>query len=712
MIMHDRMLLVLYGPSLIRKMFDCCPSLHVHQISHQQKMSGLWLPSDWLVTIRQSLRLIRYNGLSVPSISTRGLEGKVTIVKIRLHCCNIATVKTETKVGVKNLFSAKLAKPAVILPLTKHFVAIAKIIQEKAYLSSLERDLQGKVALNEIPVLLYSSSEFSSSRLLTGPSNLQVLISVTCKFVDNRQWGLVMSERSRLPDLLRWTVVGWMEMALSQDAAARRLNVSRSVAHRLCNQYQTEAFVSRRYVPGQPRATMPAGDHFIALSARRRKRISVPQLVADHSVASERRLYASTVRRGLHNSGLYARGPVVCVPLNRQQRRACLSWAREYVSCKRQLWASVLFTDELRFTLGNERTSAHLERTKHQISSIQHRRKTQLPRWWNKGQSRKISISAERRGRADRKTNQEIKSNHWEVGGRPQCDKCSCRVRNCSQHRFTTLETISNYRNSYPGFSSDRPRGTTPADDWYIVLQARRNRWQTAGEIARHTGDWTTDIAFYRGQKTARWWSVCTTPCTVCTLTPAHWKRRSLWGQGHRNWRDNEWGRVLFTDESRFSLSSNSHRILIWRERGSRNHPSNIIERDRYGGRGVLVWGGIRLGSRTDLHIFDVGSINGTHYCNEILLPYVRLFLEALWVCSSFFMDDNAPCHRIVAAEQLLESRRLAARTLPPVTIRELRLALQDEWAAMPQQLIDTLILSMGRRCETCLAVRGDHIPY
>ncbi|GFV16079.1 transposable element Tcb2 transposase [Trichonephila clavipes] len=101
-------------------------------------------------------------------------------------------------------------------------------------------------------------------------------------------------------------------------------------------------------------------------------------------------------------------------------------------------------------------------------------------------------------------------------------------------------------------------------------------------------------------------------------------------------------------------------------------------------------------------------------------------------------MDDNAPCHRTVAAEQLLESediermdwpvrspdlnpiehvwdflgRRLAARTLPPVTIRELRLALQDEWAAMSQQLIDTLILSMGRRCETCLEVRGDHIPY
>ncbi|GFW67432.1 transposable element Tcb2 transposase [Trichonephila clavipes] len=306
-----------------------------------------------------------------------------------------------------------------------------------------------------------------------------------------------------------------------------------------------------------------------------------------------------------------------------------------------------------------------------------------------------------------------VGSNHWEVRGRPQCDKCGCRVRNCSQHRFTTLETISNYRNSYPGFSSGRPRGTTPADDRYIVLQARRNRRQTAGEIARHTTQatvrpisrFTVARRLHGGGLFAR------RPVRCVPSMPAHRRRRSLWCREHRNWRDNEWGRVLFTDESRFSLSSDSHRILIWRERGSRNHPSNIIERDRYGGRGVLVWGGIMLGCRTDLHIFDAGSINGTRYCNEILLPYVRLFRGAMGL-QFLFMDDNAPCHRTVAAEQLLENRRLAARTLPPVTIRELRLALQDEWTAMPQQLIDTLILSMGRRCETCLAVRVDHIPY
>ncbi|GFV56049.1 transposable element Tc1 transposase [Trichonephila clavipes] len=42
-------------------------------------------------------------------------------------------------------------------------------------------------------------------------------------------------------------------------------------------------------------------------------------------------------------------------------------------------------------------------------------------------------------------------------------------------------------RTAIRGFSSGRPRGTTPADDRYIALQARRNRRQTAGEIARHT---------------------------------------------------------------------------------------------------------------------------------------------------------------------------------------------------------------------------------
>ncbi|GFU41372.1 transposable element Tcb1 transposase [Trichonephila clavipes] len=160
-------------------------------------------------------------------------------------------------------------------------------------------------------------------------------------------------------------------------------------------------------------------------------------------------------------------------------------------------------------------------------------------------------------------------------------------------------------------FSSGRPRGTTPTDDRYIGLQARRNRRQTAEEIARHTTQATGRpiSRFTVARRLNGGGLFARRPVQCAPLTPVHRRRRSLWCREYWNWRDNEWERVLFTDESRFSFSSDSHRILIWRERGSRNHPSNIIERDR-GAMGLQF----------------------------------------------LFMDDNAPCHRTVAAEQLLES--------------------------------------------------------
>ncbi|GFW47860.1 hypothetical protein TNCV_2400471 [Trichonephila clavipes] len=70
------------------------------------------------------------------------------------------------------------------------------------------------------------------------------------------------------------------------------------------------------------------------------------------------------------------------------------------------------------------------------------------------------------------------------------------------------------------GFSSGRPRGSTPANDRYIVLQARRNRRRQREKSldTRHRRLDDRYRAFYRGQKNARWWSVCTMPCTVCTF--------------------------------------------------------------------------------------------------------------------------------------------------------------------------------------------------
>ncbi|GFV74821.1 HTH_Tnp_Tc3_2 domain-containing protein [Trichonephila clavipes] len=118
-----------------------------------------------------------------------------------------------------------------------------------------------------------------------------------------------MSQRRRLPTLLRWRAVGWMEMGLSQADVARRLNVSRSVVQRLWDQYQSEDSVSRRPVPGRSRATTPAEDRFQLFRHEGEEPLLCRSSLQTTFQASGRRISATTVRNRLHNAGLYARRP-------------------------------------------------------------------------------------------------------------------------------------------------------------------------------------------------------------------------------------------------------------------------------------------------------------------------------------------------------------------------------------------------------------------
>ncbi|GFT34496.1 transposable element Tcb2 transposase [Trichonephila clavipes] len=98
----------------------------------------------------------------------------------------------------------------------------------------------------------------------------------------------------------------------------------------------------------------------------------------------------------------------------------------------------------------------------------------------------------------------------------------------------------------------------------------------------------------------------------------------------------------MFSDESWFSLSSDSRRVAIRRERGTRFEPRNITERHHFPSRAELVWAGIMMDGRTGLHFFDTGSVAAQRYKDEVLEPYVRLFRGA--VDPDFiFMDYNAP---------------------------------------------------------------------
>ncbi|GFY32458.1 transposable element Tcb2 transposase [Trichonephila clavipes] len=243
-----------------------------------------------------------------------------------------------------------------------------------------------------------------------------------------------------------------------------------------------------------------------------------------------------------------------------------------------------------------------------------------------------------------------------------------------------------------------RPRATTSSYDRYIQLTARRNRTENATQLqrqlllatGRRVSSQTAHNRLHEGGLYAR------RPMVCIPLNPHHRAARRRWAAEHRDWEQHDWSQVLFTDER----------------------------------AGWMVWGGISIGGRTDLHIIRNGTLTGRRYADEILRPYVIPYAVAIGD-SFVFQDDNARPHRARLVENMLEAeaiqlmewpecssdlnpiehvwdmlgRRIAARPRPPATVRDLEIALLEEWNSIPQSLIDNLIASMANRCAAVLAV-------
>ncbi|GFV64933.1 transposable element Tcb2 transposase [Trichonephila clavipes] len=226
-------------------------------------------------------------------------------------------------------------------------------------------------------------------------------------------------------------------------------------------------------------------------------------------------------------------------------------------------------------------------------------------------------------------------------------------------------------------------------------------------------------------------------PVVCVPLTRQQRTVRLQWCRAHHNWTEQDWACVLFSDESRFSLSSDCRRQLIWRESGIAYRLENIQEKDQYPTCSIRVCAGIMINGRTCLHVVANWTMTGQRYIDELLLHHVRPFRGA--VGDKFgFMDENATYHRTLAVQDCLDSegiqrlvwparspdlnpienvwdalgRQVAGRNYPPTNKNTLIRALTEEWDKLPQQLLDKVVQSMVLRVECCITLHGGHIPY
>ncbi|GFV51239.1 transposable element Tcb1 transposase [Trichonephila clavipes] len=121
--------------------------------------------------------------------------------------------------------------------------------------------------------------------------------------------------------------------------------------------------------------------------------------------------------------------------------------------------------------------------------------------------------------------------------------------------------------------------------------------------------------------------------------------------------RSQQWTCAMFSDESRFSLHSDSRRTFIWRAPCTHYSLENIIERHRFGCAGLLVWRGkgIILGSRTELHV-QIETITGQIYRDGILEQHIRLF-RGVMGAEFVFTDDKARPQRANIVNECLRSK-------------------------------------------------------
>ncbi|UYV61469.1 hypothetical protein LAZ67_1004962, partial [Cordylochernes scorpioides] len=498
--------------------------------------------------------------------------------------------------------------------------------------------------------------------------------------------------------------IGRMEAGQSQAEVARWLGVTRNVVSRLWKKFQTTANVARTPGQGRPSVTTLNQDRYLSILVRRNRRMTASQLRSDLNAATGVLVSTDTIRRRLHKKGLYARRPIICVPLTPPQKRARKLWCRQHVAWNPDEWRRVMFTDESRFSLNSDSRRVFVWRevgTRNNPRNMVERdpyRSQGFMVWAGIFLGGRTALHIFRQGTL---TGQRYRDEILAAYVMPQAlemgENFLLMDDNARPHRAGVVDTfLQNHaiaRMNWPARSPD----LNPIEHVWDNLGRRISSLQLP---PRNTHELETALTQER--------------------------QRLEWCRARSTWMT-EWHRVVFSDESRFCLSSDSRRVRVWRRRGERSNPAAIVERPTVRQRGITVWGAIAYDSSSPLLRIQ-GIMTAQRYVDDVLRPVTLPYLQG--VPNVFYQQDNPRPHTARISQQALQDvqmlpwppyspdlspiehvwdiigRRLHA--LPqPRSEDELWQMVEREWRAIPQDAIRTLIDSLPRRVAACIAVRG-----
>ena len=228
-------------------------------------------------------------------------------------------------------------------------------------------------------------------------------------------------------------------------------------------------------------------------------------------------------------------------------------------------------------------------------------------------------------------------------------------------------------------------------------------------------------------------------------LTPEIANKRLQWVLARRDWTEEEWKNIIFSDECSVERGFGAQRQWAFHTPQQKWDRACIQTYKKGKDISIMVWGAIWLGGRSDLDIMVRDTTTGGGYTAQSYIDTLEHTMGAWLQPGYIFMQDNASIHTARKVSQWFDQWGIQRLEWPPYSpdlnpiehvwakMKEslvknhpelsemgqsqeawdaLARAIVEAWDALDQSYIDNLVRSMDNRVNHVVDAKGWHTRY